>query len=154
MVLEEFLSYGLKFESIILSASHTYYMRYSYLQIALFLYGFHTNELPANHLNRFCINSAIHNYPTWTCSNVQLVQMFISKATKQFHRSIRHTGPDYLYLWIFECVPQNIASRDKQKANVFFFINYIVVYTTTPSHINTFLLQSLHPHFLSITRDV
>ena len=60
------------------------------LQIALFMYRFHSKQLPTIFEHMFKLNSAVHNYPTRIPSNVHL----LNPITRLAHKSIRHTGPD------------------------------------------------------------
>ena len=60
------------------------------LQIALFMYRFHSKQLPTIFEHMFKLNSAVHNYPTRISSNVHL----LNPITRLAHKSIRHTGPD------------------------------------------------------------
>ena len=60
------------------------------LQIALFMYRFHSKQLPTIFEHMFKLNSAVHNYPKRISSNVHL----LNPITRLAHKSIRHTGPD------------------------------------------------------------
>ena len=70
-------------------------------QIAIFMYRFHSSELPVTLNSMFQLNTSIHKYPTRTCTNVHLN----NPKTALAHRSIRHTGPD-----IWNSLPINIRS--------------------------------------------
>ena len=71
------------------------------LQIASFMYRFHSRQLPKTFDHMFQLNSAIHNYPTRISSNIHL----LNPKTNLAHKSIRHAGPD-----IWNNIPLNVRS--------------------------------------------
>ena len=72
------------------------------LQIALFMYRYHSHQLPNTFDNMFYLNSELHNYPTRISFNVHLINPITALA----HKSIKHTGPD-----IWNSIPLHIRSQ-------------------------------------------
>ena len=60
------------------------------LQLALFMYRFHSRQLPLTFTRMFQLNSVIHKYPTRSSTNFHL----LNPVTALAHKSIRHAGPD------------------------------------------------------------
>ena len=87
------------------------------LQIALFMYRFHSKQLPTIFEHMFKLNSAVHNYPTRISTNVHL----LNPITRLAHKSIRHTGPDIwnnIPLFVRRCSTISRFKFDFKKFNI------------------------------------